>query len=460
MDDTFRTGGIIKTIYNACDPAKPAGAYYHDCSEARGSGVLTQVFLRHLELANDHLCLLFSGHLGCGKSSELEALRQRLADPQRGNERYFPVLINITDYLDDYDAAPIDILLAIVTEIAATLRDKEGIELKDNYFLKRLNEIKGFFLSDVEINEGELELGAAKIKIQRLKRDPTARQRVRDALLPQMTSLQEEINQVFEEARLALKKVNKEGEPPYKDIVLILDNLEKIQRIAGKEEGLASQRELFLERAPQLTGMQVHVVYTVPLRLVRSAEGPKLEQLYGPLIVLPMIKVIQRGRRKPFDAGRDCLRALIQKRLEGSGCSVDSCFDRDALEFLLTYSGGHPRNLMMFIQSVCTYSETIPFSLPAAHKAIQQTVRAYSTSIPDEHWEKLAKLDIAPDEAIPGGDGDYLAMLHNLSVLEYLNGGEEDAFGSAEPWYAVNPIVRELKKFKAALLRLQDTASG
>lgn len=47
-------------------------------------------------------------------------------------------------------------------------------------------------------------------------------------------------------------------------------------------------------------------------------------------------------------------------------------------------------------------------------------------------------------------------MLENLSVLEYLNGGDEDVFAEAEPWYAVNPIVCELKKFKEAVAFLQD----
>jgi len=68
-------------------------------------------------------------------------------------------MLNVSEYLDDYDAAPTDILLAIVTELADTMRRKLGVELKDNYFVQRLNEIKEFLLSDVEINEGELALG-------------------------------------------------------------------------------------------------------------------------------------------------------------------------------------------------------------------------------------------------------------------------------------------------------------
>jgi hypothetical protein len=42
-------------------------------------------------------------------------------------------------------------------------------------------------------------------------------------------------------------------------------------------------------------------------------------------------------------------------------------------------------------------------------------------------------------------------MLEQVSVMEYLNGGDDDVFASAEPWYAVNPIVRELSQFKLAL---------
>ncbi len=454
MDD------VLKRIYNACDPYKPATTqYYFDCIAARGSTALTQEFQRHLTLANDYLCFLFTGHIGCGKSSELEQLRYVLAHPELPNSRYFPVLLNVSDYLDDYDAGPTELLLAIVTELAATLREEVEVELKDNYFVRRLNEVTKFFLSDVEISEGELPLWGAKLKIQRLKRDHNARQQVREALLPKMTTMQEEINTVFAEARSEVKKVKvKASEQPYTDLVLILDNLEKIRRFAGKEEGVESQRELFLEHATQLTGMQVHVVYTVPLRLVRH-EGPQLEQRYDSApFVLPMVKVIERGTRAPFQLGLDCLRKLLHKRL--SNFTLEKVFEPQAMDFLLTYSGGHVRNLMTFVQNACTYASTIPIPLSAAHRAIQQTVRTYSTSIPEHHWEKLARLDRSSNQMIPGGDNDYLFMLDNLSVLEYINGGGEDPFASAEPWYAVNPIVRELQKFKAAASALSNASAS
>ncbi len=449
-------------IYNACNPYKPAtAAYYLDCSEARGSSALTREFQRRLgRIRNDYLCFLFTGHIGCGKSSELEQLRYALDHPEPPNARYFPILLNVSDYLDDYDTDVTDLLLAIVAELAATLREGVSVELEDNYFVKHFNEVKKLFMGEVEINKGELSLGIAKIEIQRLKKDPTARQKVRETLAPQMSTMLHEINTVFDKARLELKKIKvKSGEQPYTDFVLILDNLEKIRGFANKEEGLESQRELFLERAPQLVGMGAHVIYTVPLQLVRSAEGPQLGQRYDSKpFVLPMVKVIERGTRNPFLPGVDCMRRLLQRRL--GDLTLEEVFEKDSLDFLLTYSGGHTRHLMIFVQNACVYADDIPIPLKAAHRAIQQTVRTYSTAISEAHWEKLVRLDRSADQMIPGGDADYLSMLENLSVLEYINGSGDDPFALAEPWYGVNPIVRELQKFKTAVSSLSEVPAS
>jgi hypothetical protein len=169
-----------------------------------------------------------------------------------------------------------------------------------------------------------------------------------------------------------------------------------------------------------------------------------------------MIKVIERTGRRSYQPGIDSVRTLLQKRL--GGLKLEQVFEPAALDFLITYSGGHVRNLMSFVQNACTYVDDLPIPLSAAQKSIQQTVRTYSTAIPESHWEKLARLELSSDQKIPNGDNDYLVMLENLSVLEYINGAGDDPFALAEPWYAVNPIVRELQKFKAAVSQINDEA--
>jgi len=442
---------LLKKLYNACDPMRPATLdYYTDCIDGRGDSALTRDVLAKLKLAGEekYLCYLFSGHIGCGKSSELQHLRNTLLNAEGLERRYFPVLLDVSEYLDDYDVAPIDILLAIVTELASSLRTQLNIDLKDNYFEKRLQEVKDYFLSDAEINEGVVPLLGAKIKIQRLKRAPEARKKVREALFPHMSTMVEEINTVFDEARVALKKYQPPaGEKRFDDLLLILDSLERIQRIDGMEEGLPSQRELFLERYFLLTGMAAHVIYTVPLRLIRSKFGPQLISRYGQLFVLPMVKVFLRGTCERYERGWHCIDALLKKRI-GAEHSLAEVFTEEARVFLIHNSGGHIRNLMTFIQNACSNTDGLPIPLSAVHKAIGQTVRTYSTGIEEAHWAKLVALERSLDQQIPGGDDDYLAMLENMSILEYINGGSEDPFDSYEPWYAVNPIVRELRKFK------------
>lgn len=233
--------------------------------------------------------------------------------------------------------------------------------------------------------------------------------------------------------------------------------MEKIQALE-RERTLALQRDVFLEGAPLLTRMRAHVIYTVPLELVR-AEGPKLMQRYdAKVFVLPMVKIAERISRQPYASGVECIRDLLQKRM--GGLKLEEAFEPDALEFLIKYSGGHIRNLLFFIREACAEAVASPIPLRSAHKGVRDMVRVYSSSTPEAHWEKLAALDLSGNQKIPSDDDDYTEMLANVSVMEYLNGGDEDPFAEEEPWYAVNPIVRELQKFKEARAKLSPVRSA
>ena len=448
---------VLKQIFNACVPFERASAeFYTDCHEARGGDALTREFRAKLDRSKHPLHFLLSGHTGCGKSSELAELARKLAEPHpsTSHERYFPIEINATDYLDDYDADTIDLLLAIVTELSHVLRTKLMVEIRDNYFKNLFHSIKEFFLSPVEINTGAIPLLGAKLEVQRLKTDPDARQKVRDALRPKKALMLGAINEVFDEARLAVKTFPVvAGEKPYRDFVLILDRLERLRRIDGHAEGIDSQREFFLERHAQLTGMKAHVIFTVPIALVCSPGGAMLRNRFSGLFVLPTVKVAGRADREPFGLGVGLLKDLLRKRLDGR--TLEEVFEPEALDFCLKYCGGDIRYLMTYVQEACAYSETLPIPLSAAQRAIQQAVRSFAVAIPEGHWEKLAELDRSADQLIPNGDPDFSTMLDNLSVLEYVNGcGHDDPFADAEPWYAVHPVVRELRKFKIAASKL------
>jgi hypothetical protein len=345
MTDAAANEAEQARIFNAFNPLDAATpAQYFDTASARGTdGALVKEFERYISLAREnYVRFLFAGHIGSGKSSELQHLREKLLHGAAKKVHYFPVLIDTNDYVADYDADAIDLLLAIVAEIAASLREELNIELKESYFRDRFRELKQFLLSNVELTEGEVTIWNAKVKLRRLKADEIARGKVREALRPQVSTILAEIDALLNQVRAELGK-NARG---FTDIVLIVDNLEKIRKVANADEGFPSHKELFLEQYTKLTGFKAHVIYTVPLRLVRSTDAPQLPLRYDAIFVLPAVKTRDRSGQ-PFAGGIDALISLIERRVRPA--TLPSVIETEALRFLIEYSGGHVRHLMLFV---------------------------------------------------------------------------------------------------------------
>ena len=458
----------LKNLYVACDPFQPArDDQYVDTSAARGGSSVVRKLLEHVRFATDDrgyartfVCALLSGHIGGGKSSELNAFAACLQKPEQSKlaGRYLPIHLNAEDYLDPYDADSEEFFLALVLQLAATLRDQVGIELKENYLVKRWDEIKTFLLTDVELQEGGISLGAAAVKFGRISRDPVARRSVREHLRPRMSSLLTEINQVLEAVRPQLrKKKPKDGGDCYVDVVIIVDDLEKVVRFGEQKSAEDSWRTLFVDRARQLNGLDAHVLYTVPLGLVRAC-GTELGAIYGrEPVVLPMIKTEERATHHPYAAGLVSLREILRKR--AGDTSLDDIFAPEALTWLLDFCGGDVRGLMKFVRAAVTTAAGSQVTLRDAQQALSETISLFSTSIPKARWPKLAALDRSSDQQMDNGDADTQIMLRQLEILEYVNGGDgDDPFAEAAPWYAVHPIVRRLPQFRAAAAALDAQA--
>lgn len=439
---------IHRRLFNACDPSAPAtSCFFVQTESARGGHNFKAEIHSRLNCtdAGKYLCTIFSGHIGCGKSSELLHLAEALRDPELPeDERFLVVVANTDEYLDTFDATPTDVLLAIFSEVGAALRGV-GIDLKDSYLLKRLRDVKALALSDVALEEVGLHVATASLKAV-LKRDPDNRREVRKRLEPQLTSLREELNRVLDEARLGLKRKG------FRDIVIVLDGLDRISLASGGEEGARLQRDFFIDKSAQLTGLNAHMVYTVPLDLVLF-EGPVLSARYGTTpVVLPMIKVEEKDHSANSD-GYKILRELAQKRL--GDVPLESVVDPEALDFLIRYSGGHARHFISFLRNAALAARDRRIDLAIAEEALGPTVETFAR-MPRGYWAKLAALEATPDRQIDPGDPDVRKMLQLNYILEYRNGGIAKArFDKRQTWYAVHPILRELSLFQDALAALK-----
>jgi hypothetical protein len=100
-------------------------------------------------------------------------------------------------------------------------------------------------------------------------------------------------------------------------------------------------------------------------------------------------------------------------------------------------SGGHPRHLLMFLQSACNELDALPITRPAAEKAVRKYGNALLREVPDPAWDNLPGFD-EPQRDI-AKDDLHQQMLFLLFVFEYMNGS---------PWYEVNPVLRTLERFR------------
>lgn len=459
---------ILTYIYKNFDPAIAASDdFYVDCTDVRGGSVFVDKLCTALTEAQDpeprqraYIHALFAGYSGGGKSSELRHLQDKMQDknPPASHKRFLPIFIDMRQYLDDFDAAREEILLAIVAELARVLEEREKIVLANSYLVKRFNEIKRYFLSDVEINEGEIDLPGAHLTVQRLRTSPEARDKIRKALQGQTSTLLQEINTAFPDARIKLRKHKPlDGGQPYTDFVLIVDALDRLYGYGDKKTQDESQRALFVDDASVLTGLYANCVFTVSLSTMRASET-QLTSLYNRKpFLLPMIKIESRGNsHAEYTTGRKRLAEILEKRIPPS-VTLPNVFEDDALDFLITYSGGHVRSLLMYARESTLYGErTLPITLASAQLAVAENITFNSPKEGGADWERLAALEAENTQEWHTQNENERRLLEQLFVLEYINGGDEDPFNKMSPWYAVHPIVRQLNPFKRALQKITE----
>jgi hypothetical protein len=136
---------------------------------------------------------------------------------------------------------------------------------------------------------------------------------------------------------------------------------------------------------------------------------------------------------------------MLEKRCLYADVDIKEVFDKpDTAHYLCRMTGGHPRHLMMFMQAAINAVDKFPITKEAAYKAVKNYANSLLREIPDEFWPLLRKFE-APQPYIPK-DEPHQQMLFYLHVFEYMNG---------EPWYEVNPVIRDLPKFTEAEIGAQ-----
>ena len=249
----------LRKFFEATDPSRTLVVnnslerkYYIDFSSVRGGDIIGKMKNKITFFKpDDCTCTLFTGHIGCGKSTELLKLKLELEA-----EGFHVVYFESSEDLEMTDVDIADVMLAIAHRVSQSLEEikfEEPRRLQEllQGALKILNaEVTGVKMKvpgvgDVGVTSEKekfsLFLGIGEITAK-VKSDATLREKLNQYLAPQKTKLLEAINkELIEPAIAKLKQQGKKG------LVVIVDNLDRIDNRA-KPWGRPQQEYLFVDQ--------------------------------------------------------------------------------------------------------------------------------------------------------------------------------------------------------------------
>ena len=437
--------------------------YYIDFAPVR-SGTIIEELKENITVyyPDKPTCDLFTGHIGCGKSTELLRLKAELED-----EGFHVVYFESSDDLEMVDVDIGDVLLAIARRISESLEslqleEPQGLKallkktakiLQTEYDLEEvelgLPEIKG--VSGVKVkanNQGKFSLafGIGKITAK-VKDDALLRERLNQFLGPKKTELLRAINrELLEPAITKLKSQGKQG------LVVIVDNLDRIDA-QKKNWGRPQQEYLFIDQAEYLQKLNCHLVYTMPLALKFSDDYGSLTQRYPEEPkVLPMVQ-IQLKNGGNCAKGMELLRQMVlaraypelnsTERLE----KIKEIFDHhDSLDCLCQASGGHVRDLLRLLMDwIKKDRKKGKLTKETLETIIRARRNEMTLRIDDNQWELLRQVRRRKKVS---GDDNYQKLIRSRLVFEYRDRGES--------WFDLNPILANAPELDNSKFKIQN----
>ncbi|MEO0457058.1 MAG: ATP-binding protein [Cyanobacteria bacterium P01_A01_bin.114] len=427
----------LNRFYKAANPSRPLKImqatdrqYYIDFSSVRGGDIVQELGRTITRLAPDEpTSQLFTGHIGCGKSTELFRLKAGLE-----SQGFHVVYFESDRDLEMADVDISDILLMIAHQVTESL-EKTGIQLQPSSLEKLFRNLIETLQTPMEVSDVSFSVGIAAITA-RAKESPELRSRLRQYLEPRTKAITDAINsELLEPAIATLKTQGKKG------LVVVVDNLDRIDPVT-RANGRTQSEYLFVDRGEQLKRLSCHLVYTIPLALIFSNDLPRLANRFGVAPkLLPMVPAMTRSHEVAAK-GLALLQQMVlarafpemnyNERID----HIPHIFDTsETLIRLCNISGGHMRNLMRLLYG-CLQKQDPPIQRGTLEAVIRDERDALMALIDEQEWQLLFQAIREPD--IQGNEA-YNQLLRSLFLYEY-----RDQDGR---WFALNPVLAETRRF-------------
>jgi len=372
--------------------------------------------------------ILFCGHIGCGKSTEL----RRVAKKLNHKDLFFVVFLDALKELDINNIGYADVLLALARQLFDQLR-KNNIAI-DQLLLQNLQDwFENSFAENDQTRDMARKLLASAVTgtleqvglpllshlfgglTEYMQNNATYKPDIRNVITNTFSQFARSFNQVIVAAEDAIQKAG-HG----KKILFIIDGTDRLRSDDGQR--------FFVRDVHQLTQIDSYFIYCSPIHLLYQDS-----QIHRSLqaVTLPMIKLHDR-RKKLQTENYDIMRDMVFKRLVPQLFTEPQLVDR-----LIEFSGGCPRELLRLLKYAFLDVTGNQFDAHAVEKAIQRLAVDYKRILDSDDYEILAKLDCS--EKKDSSSERMRFFLYNMIVLEYNNF-----------WRETHPAIRCLPAYQQA----------
>jgi len=415
----------------ALDTKEEFEAFYVAASEARNAEEQDRTTMTMLSIQASRVpChILFSGHLGCGKSTELWRLGSLL------EEASYLVGIGICDEnLDMNTVKYTDLILFILETLLKCAKDKKvpvrakTLENIENYWKEEYSKI-----ISIQKNAGIEINGSAELKTPNLlskvfaivasvrgilRAQSDEREEYRRKMEPSLNLFIGMINDVIEDIRNAGIKKGFNDAPP----IVLLDQLEKSTREVAAE--------LFEKHSQDLVRLKVHLVIPFPIEMRYTPSYNQVKNYYTGEWILPMIKQQtwneQTRTYTPFNQGKAVLRDIIFKRMD------EALFADGVLDYMIEKTGGFLRDLFTVVYDAALNAvarKSVRIEENDMMVSLTKLQSSISCRFPDSSRARLER--IKNGEKYYASDEELMALLGSGAVFEY----------NGKRWVDLHPLV-------------------
>lgn len=427
----------LREIRQVCTPKPLVGdtldAFFVETDESRDPYQNTRKLLHEVFEDTPDARVLFVGHRGCGKSTELNKFLAESGD------RFFPVTFSVMDEMSAVAVQAEDLVLVITERVLRTAIEK-GIDVD----VAQLQQVEQYFddvtKKTIESRDMQLTCGAgantsgsllgklvglyAKITAE-IKLDAHSEETVVSKLRKRPSDLLAQANCVIQAVQQAL--------PNGQRLLIIVEDLDKLD--------LKRAREIFVENTNLLIGISANIIYTIPIFIFHSPDAGAFIHKFDRDIGLPMIKVYEPGAATQPE-GFATVRRIITLRIE------PSLITEAAIDLLIEKTGGVLRQAFQVLETASRIpSASTPLDVMHIQYGLTQLRKEYWRQIslpynpmengPDSveklynRLEEYAKKQNTGEKNPPITDPINQLLLQSAALVEYNGDG----------WFGVHPLV-------------------